>query len=221
MTKQIFFATSWNDGSVYDLKLTEILAKYGMKGIFYIVSGYLNDNKESLSPTEIKELAKYYEIDSHVSHSHVILTEVDDKTAKDEIKRNKETLEDIIGQEIRVFCPPRGKYNNKHIKIIKKLGFSFMRTAKYLRIKNILDRNKGIMYTTLQFYPYRGIPTYLFSALKRKDMEGLGIIIKNLGIINNFDKFSKSILEEVKNLVAFFICGDIHGKLNDIIFGIV
>ncbi len=203
MTKQMYLTTSWDDGSIYDLKLAEVLAKYGVKGTFYVTSGYLNNNKQSLSPAQIKELAKNHEIGSH-THSHIVLTEVDDKIVEDEIKRSKETLENIIGQEIRAFCPAKGKYNNKHLYIIRKLGFLFIRTTGYLRTRNILDRKKRLMHTTLQFYPYRGVPIYLLSALKRKDLEGLGIIIKNLRIANDWEKFSRSILETVKKSGGVF-----------------
>ncbi len=33
---KVYFTTSWDDGSIYDMRLAELLLKYGLKATFYI-----------------------------------------------------------------------------------------------------------------------------------------------------------------------------------------
>ncbi|WP_448565127.1 polysaccharide deacetylase family protein [Thalassotalea ganghwensis] len=61
------------------------------------------------------------------THSHPILLQENDDLAIEEIKKSKEILEKIIGEEVIYFAYPNGKcnqdYSEKHVDMVKKLGF--------------------------------------------------------------------------------------------------
>ena len=75
--------TSWDDGHPLDLKLAGLLDKYKIEGIFYIPKN--NPEGPVISPSQIRQLAKKFEIGAHTIN-HVDLTHVNFKTAKKEIE---------------------------------------------------------------------------------------------------------------------------------------
>ncbi|NOZ52947.1 MAG: polysaccharide deacetylase family protein [Gammaproteobacteria bacterium] len=66
------------------------------------------------------------EIGAHTD-THPILTKIDDEMALSEIEKNKNILEKILGSDINLFAYPNGKpgqdYNDKHVSMVKSLGF--------------------------------------------------------------------------------------------------
>ncbi len=178
MRDKPIFTSSWDDGSIHDLRLADLLAKYNIRGTFYIPIKNKERN-DSLSPFQINEISKVFEIGGH-THSHAILPDISDRDAEVEIKDSKKSIEDIIGMKINAFCFPRGEHKKKHIEMVKDAGFLFGRTVGYMRTgNNILDRRRGLMHTTLQFYPHKP-HTYFLSALKRRDLKALHLLSSNL-----------------------------------------
>src|SRR3989344_3981941 len=55
----LYFTTSWDDGDVLDLKLSQMLDRYNVKGTFYITQNYRG---ERLSEKEISHLALNNEV---------------------------------------------------------------------------------------------------------------------------------------------------------------
>jgi len=195
MIVKCLFTTSWDDGSIFDLKLAELLAKYNIKGTFYIPIKN-SERNDSLEPKQIREISKLFEIGGH-TFSHVVLTEVDYHTAKKEIEKGKMILEDIIQKNIVGFCPPRGKFKKRYINLIHSAGFEYIRTTGYLRTKRITEKcgNIILLHTTLQFFSHKPF-TYVLSAIKRRDWEGLLKIYKNISN-PTFYKLLQSIFKEV------------------------
>lgn len=196
MNREFFFTTSWDDGSIHDLKLAEILAKYNIKGTFYIAikNSERNDN---LHPEHVRILSDSFEIGGH-TYSHAVLTNIDDHTAEREILEGKKTLEDLTGKDIVSFCPPRGKFKKKHLGLIQNAGFKVVRTTGYLRIRKIVENYNNSLYflhTTFQFYPHKPL-VYVVSALKRRDIEGFSHICKNYHL--TWYNFMKNVFDEVK-----------------------
>ncbi|MEJ5352680.1 MAG: polysaccharide deacetylase family protein [Melioribacteraceae bacterium] len=146
MKKIITF--SFDDGCSEDFKTAELLAKYGFKATFYIANSHSHN---PLQPNEIRQLSYLGEIGAH-TRNHIRLDKLNYISQKKEIEYNKKYLEDIIGKSVDVFCPPKGYYNKKTLKIIKELGFAGMRTTKDFQIK---FNNNYEMPTTLQLYPHK------------------------------------------------------------------
>jgi peptidoglycan/xylan/chitin deacetylase (PgdA/CDA1 family) len=123
--------TSWDDGHPLDLKLAGLLDKYKIEGIFYIPKN--NPEGPVISPSQIRQLAKKFEIGAHTIN-HVDLTQVNFKTAKKEIEESKKWLENLLGKPIKKFCYPKGKYNQQILALVKNAGFSYARTTKQFEI---------------------------------------------------------------------------------------
>lgn len=110
--------TSWDDGTITDLKLAELLEEYGLKGTFYVSQAI------DITPQkrDIAALDRKFEIGAH-SMSHPDLTEVSPSEAKKEIEGSKTYLEDMVGHDIAMFCYPYGRYNEEIKKMVKDSGF--------------------------------------------------------------------------------------------------
>lgn len=113
-------ATMWDDGLVGDLRIIEILRKFGGKASFAIspsmhgVSRSLNDPRsekygERVSAHELKEFSDF-EVVNH-TYSHFDLAKCDKKTTEMEIRDGQRCLEDIFQRSVRGFCYPFGVSN--------------------------------------------------------------------------------------------------------------
>ena len=136
LVKRLVVTTSWDDGGIFDLKLGELLTKYGIKGTFYIPK--LHHRVTPLTRDDILALAAYHEVGSHtINHPH--LTTIPKSQIKNEVEDSKSYLEDILGKKIRMFCYPYGEYNEATKTAVKDCGFLGARTIKFNGLKGIED----------------------------------------------------------------------------------
>lgn len=108
---------SVDDGCASDLRVAQLARRYNIETIFYFpvywkhlafLTGY-----EPLSTEEAFDIGDDFEIGSHtLTHPH--LTKIPLEDAKYEIYQSKIDLEQLFGQKITKFCPPRG-YTNKEL----------------------------------------------------------------------------------------------------------
>ena len=117
--------TSWDDGTITDLKLAELLEKYGIKATFYLPK--FIDN--SLQRKDIIAIDQKFEIGAHTL-SQPDLTKVSLSEAKKEIKDSKEYLEELLGHSVAMFCYPYGTHNKDVREIARSSGFIAARTAE-------------------------------------------------------------------------------------------
>lgn len=119
--------TSWDDGHILDLNIAGYLKRYNVPGIFYI------PNCGDLEPRHIVEIHKMgFEIGGHTVRHPNDLKMLSDHDLKDQIVTNKKWLEDIIGEEIKSFAYPRGRYDERVMKAVEAAGFENARTTKVL-----------------------------------------------------------------------------------------
>lgn len=131
--------TSWDDGDKLDLKLTELLVKYNLTGIFYLPwlldkSHNLSRVKEFLTKKDCLEIAKTQEIGSHTV-SHQFLTRILLEQAEQEIKESRKLWQEFTGQKIASFCYPRGYANEQIIKFVEEAGYTSARNTKIGNLK--------------------------------------------------------------------------------------
>lgn len=131
----LIVTTSWDDGSMLDMKLTNLLEKYSIKGTFYITKSYVDN---PLGRNELIMLDKVHELGAHTLN-HVDLTKVSLLQAKGEIEGVKTYLEDIIGHETHMFCYPYGKHDENIKRIVRKSGFVAARTCTHGSFNLIRD----------------------------------------------------------------------------------
>jgi len=201
---KIFFTTSWDDGSIYDIKLSKMLLKYNIKGTFYIP--LKNDQISTiLSRKEIKLISNNFETGAHTLN-HTVLTKVSYEKARQEMRDGKSALEDVIGKEIRAFCFPKGKYTQPLLNLVKECKFDYARTVESLRIKNVIDTKKRLMHVSLQVYPYKH-HVYWISILKG-NKEGLYNYLSVANVVGDWSKLSETLLENsFKSGIAFHLWG--------------
>jgi peptidoglycan/xylan/chitin deacetylase (PgdA/CDA1 family) len=85
--------TSWDDGSILDLKVAELLDRYGLKGAFYLPRSLF---AHPLGKNDVIALDNRFEIRAHTLN-HVDLTSIAPAEAKEEIEGSKTYLEDLLG----------------------------------------------------------------------------------------------------------------------------
>jgi peptidoglycan-N-acetylglucosamine deacetylase len=149
--KNAFVTTSWDDGHVLDMKLAGLLAKYNIKGTFYIsLKNREFERKELLTADQIRLLSKYFEIGAHTL-THPRLSKISEFESKKEIEISKLYLEIITGKAVLSFCYPGGSYNLLHTKQVADAGYKFARTTKRFETKT----NGKIYETATTVHAYR------------------------------------------------------------------
>jgi len=124
--KNYIVTTSWDDGCRLDFKMMKLLEKYDLKGTFYI-SPYI---EEGLKDIDIKKINISQEVGAHTL-THPDLTSISLKKARQEIEGSKIYLENIVNHPIKMFCYPKGRYNNNIKYLVKNYGFLGARTCNY------------------------------------------------------------------------------------------
>jgi len=139
--------TSWDDGDILDIRLSELLTKYGIKGTFYISKDY---RPERLTDSDIKEIAKTHEIGAHtLTHPDLRAVSQEQKTV--EISGSKKWLEEVLEKEVKIFCFPKGLYDDETVAVVKKTGFRGARTTK---LGTLYNKDPFLLDTTIQIYPF-------------------------------------------------------------------
>lgn len=156
----IYFTSSWDDGSVYDIKLSELLLKYDQKATFFIPLANI-EKGDVINPKQIFDLGKNFEIGAHTVN-HKYLTSISNKEAEYEIKQSKKELETILNKPVYGFCFPGGKYKSVHLNYIHQAGFKYARTVNMFKQTN----NSKILDTSLQAFNHSKY-TYFKHLLKR------------------------------------------------------
>jgi D-inositol-3-phosphate glycosyltransferase len=130
--------TSWDDGHILDMKLAELLTRYGIRGTFYIAPRTIEfGEKDRLTDDAIRRLSTTHEIGAHTM-SHRWLTTLTDEDAYREIVDSREYLEKVIKAPVTSFCYPAGKHTRAHARMAERAGYTLSRTVRRFsfRIQN-------------------------------------------------------------------------------------
>ncbi len=144
------FTLSVDDGHPLDQRMAALLDRLGIRATFYLPI----DNSEGLpvlEPAAMRALAQGFEIGSH-TRSHFFLTTLSAGDAWRQITEGKQLLEDCLGQQVRGFCYPGGRYKRLHRLQVRAAGFDFARTTQNLRMDIGCDPFQ--LPTSAQFYPH-------------------------------------------------------------------
>jgi peptidoglycan/xylan/chitin deacetylase (PgdA/CDA1 family) len=167
--KSLQFTTSWDDGTIHDLRLAELLTKYNLPATFYIAQkheyGYLREK-------DIAELGRHFEIGAHTLN-HVVLSSANKELVSAEIQGSKSWIEQVTGRHCQMFCFPRGKFLKQHLDVVKNAGFMGARTVELMSLRcPALVAGIRLMPTTLQCYPhtYSG---YLRNIISRRKLRNI------------------------------------------------
>ena len=125
MKAATYITTSWDDGHPLDLRVAELLAKYGLRGTFYVP---MTAENGTMTAAQIRELGLAFEIGAHTLN-HTVLTSATEQQAWQEIVGSKSWLENNSGLPCVMFCPPKGKYSDRHLAMVRKAGYLGVRTV--------------------------------------------------------------------------------------------
>ena len=128
MNEDLLVTTSWDDGQKIDLKLAELLTKYGIKGTFYITVYKSYHTPLPLEKQDVVEISREHEIGAHTLN-HVDLTNTPVSEAKSEIEGSKSYIEELMGHQVKMFSYPFSRYNKEIMEIVKNAGFIGARTT--------------------------------------------------------------------------------------------
>ena len=144
---------SYDDGVVEDIRLIEILNKYGLKGSFHINSG----RTESDRKVKLADMAKVYaghEISCHTL-THPFIANCHGEEIIRQTIEDRRNLEAAAGYIVRGMSYPYGSVNDKVVDIIRSCGIVYSRTTlstnkfslpeDYLRWHPTCHHNGGIM----------------------------------------------------------------------------
>lgn len=113
---------SFDDGVTQDVRVIEILNKYGLKGTFNLNSGYLglsgclNRNEkivrhDKVNASKLKEIYAGHEIAVHTL-THPNLTELDEYTIIRQVEEDRKALSALCGYPVVGMAYPCGGVNN-------------------------------------------------------------------------------------------------------------
>lgn len=131
----VHICTSWDDGVREDLKLADLLGKYGIPSMFFIPA--TNSERPTISPAEIQTLSEVGEIGSHTLN-HADLGTLPLDLALEEAMRGREYLEQVLGRSVPHFCYPMGHFNRR-VKEQLKLHFESARTTSVMDVRGSID----------------------------------------------------------------------------------
>lgn len=128
---------SFDDGSIYDLRIADMLNGYGYKATFYIPVNWqrylLSKGIEPLTPENLIHIASQFTLGSH-GVNHALLTQSSEKQQRQEIFESKEYWKQQ-GYTVDSFCPPRGYFNDSIKAQVIKAGYKSMRTVNVGALK--------------------------------------------------------------------------------------
>lgn len=128
---------SFDDGAHDDIRVVTLLEKYQLKATFFIPSNSWGaDNLHIYDGHEV------------ACHTHTHPQDMKDLTEqqiRDQINYNVLKLK----TSSKKFCPPRGRYDQRVIKVLKSYGFTQLRTTKVLCIKKSKEL---VQDTTIHMY---------------------------------------------------------------------
>lgn len=151
------FTTSWDDGSVLDLKVAELLNARRMRGTFYVPREFSNTGGKyaaygrRLSEEEIRSLVRMQEVGGH-GLTHRTLTELPSGEAREEIIGSKRWLEETLGVSARMFCYPNGRFDEGIKRAVQEAGYTGARITRKLSFT--LPEEKYLMPVSLLISPY-------------------------------------------------------------------
>ncbi len=130
---------SYDDGVEQDIKLVEIINKYGIKGTFNLNSGLYSMEGTVYKKGEVhrrmteKQATQTFKNSEHEvavhSLTHPFLEQLPDSMVVHEIIKDRENLERQFGTIVRGMAYPYGTMNDKVISVLRLCGIVYARTV--------------------------------------------------------------------------------------------
>lgn len=193
MSRIAIVTTSWDDGHPCDLRLAEALAKHGLPATFYVPL-FGEHGKPVLETPDLRSFLKQgFEIGAHTV-THQTLPELNDADLLHEVDGSKRLMEDQLGEEVRMFCYPRGRYDSRVVETVRQSGFFGARTTGML--SQSLRFGQFEMPTSLQAFPHPRL-NYLKNLGKRGNLPGFARYFSKYSRCANWLDMGKAMFDDV------------------------
>ena len=185
--------TSWDDGDPADIRVAELLRSKGIHGTFY-VSLKGRHGKSLVEPAHIRRVSSEgFEVGAHgVTHRNLPGLNAEDLDR--EVRSCKNWLEDILGERVRMFCYPRGRFNAGVVRHVKDAGYEGARTTRMLRQR--LDFDPFQMPTSLFAYPNKR-KMYAKNLIKGRNIRGLFDYVTRFIRLESWVSMGKILFDQV------------------------
>ncbi len=132
------FVLSYDDGVYQDIRLVEILNRYGLKCTFNLNSGLMEPpyvweadgvRVERMPPQTLPQLYVGHEIASHTLH-HCDLTQLSDGEVSKQVTDDISALEKIFSRSVTGFAYPFGNTDKRVKSLLKTCGVKYARGVR-------------------------------------------------------------------------------------------
>jgi peptidoglycan/xylan/chitin deacetylase (PgdA/CDA1 family) len=161
--------TSWDDGHPLDLRVADLLARYGFTGTFYVPR---EPGWPVMTSVQIRGLSSKFEIGAHTLE-HCRLDQLPEEAARRQLSGSRDWIEAVTGKPCHAFCFPSGKYRHEQLNLVREAGYLSARTVELLS-SEFPRRVEGLalISTTIQAFPHSPL-AYSKNALKRWSLGNL------------------------------------------------
>ena len=130
---------SYDDGTIHDRKLVQMMNRYGIRGTFNLNSGLFSQKEQKvingietdrskIDAEEVKDLYRGHEVASHTVN-HPSLTAIPSNMGAAEVIKDRKNLEELTGELVRGFAYPYGTYNDTVEEVLSACGIEYARTV--------------------------------------------------------------------------------------------
>lgn len=118
---------SYDDGRTADRRLVELFNAHGLRGTFFLNSGFL-DGEGYVRADEVAALYAGHEVGVH-GVTHPCLPHLPNERVIEEILEDRRALERLVGYVVRGLSFPGCDYNDRVIDLLPGLGIAYARTC--------------------------------------------------------------------------------------------
>jgi len=131
---------TFDDGYLDNYRIAApILKRNGLTATIFLVSDFIGETSSwipdpdqvipLMNPDQIRELQKEgFSFGSHTCR-HSCLVRVPHETAREEIFRSKQDLENLLQTEVDSFCYPYGDYDASSVELVREAGYKAARVV--------------------------------------------------------------------------------------------
>lgn len=133
------FNITYDDGVLQDVRLIQLMNKYGLKGTFNLNSGLMETEFEWTHPNGmtvkrlptrvVAELYQNHEVASHTL-THPCLSSLTEAEIMEQMAKDKENLERLTGKPVLGFGGPFHHWGPEVVECARRCGFEYARNAE-------------------------------------------------------------------------------------------
>ena len=154
---------SFDDGTLQDVRLVEILNKYGLKGTFNICSALLGKpntvrrnglevDHTKVDPKDVRSVYAGHEVAVHTL-THPWLNRLEDEDVVREIEEDRVALSELCGYEVSGMAYPFGIYDDRILKLMRdRTGIRYSRTIKNTHAFDLPNRDELLTWHPSVYY---------------------------------------------------------------------